>query len=280
MADLTINIADTIPTGTTGTLPIQFTLSGVTRTLTQFGGDNVTVADMKAALSEEDFENLLKGTYDDGMSYVSAMTRIFGGALDNNSFIGIDDDTCDDIQKYIFESEQFEDNRKCWFFSDDYNTGYSYGSCTETPSATTEFREVDITDKICDLSGVKATSYFNVEDVLTEKNTVVKIGKDGNDSGHCRTDMMTGYGRTSSLNVYDPETGKEDNKNTEASCNSVVNVKNIEIDFSLPNDLIERDPELSDDEKRDYRRYIENAVIPYLTQLMPSTCILKWNFNM
>jgi len=43
---LTINIADTIPTGTTGTLPIQFTLNGVTRTLTQFGGDNVTVADI------------------------------------------------------------------------------------------------------------------------------------------------------------------------------------------------------------------------------------------
>ena len=123
---------------------------------------------------------------------------------------------------------------------------------------------------------MKATSYFNVEDVLTEKNTAVKIGKDGNNSGHCRTDMMTGYGRTSSLNVYDPETGKEDNSNTEASSNSVINVKNIEIDFSLPTDL----SGISDDDKKQYRRYIETAVIPYLTQLMPSTCILKWNFNM
>ena len=216
------------------------------------------------------------GTYDDGMSYVSAMTRIFGGALDANSFIGIDDSGCSGIQQYVFAAEEFEDNRKCWFFSDDYNSGYSYGSCTETPSATTEFREVDITDKICDLSSVKATDYFNVENILTEKNGVTKIGKDANDSGQCRSDMMTGYGRTSDLEVFDPETGKKDNKNTEASCNSVVNVKNIEIDFSLPSDL----SDLEYEDKKKYRQYIENSVIPYLTQLMPSTCILKWNFDM
>ena len=43
---LTINIADAIPDGTTATLPIQFTLNGVTRSLTDFGGTNVTVADI------------------------------------------------------------------------------------------------------------------------------------------------------------------------------------------------------------------------------------------
>lgn len=43
---LTINIADAIPDGTTTTLPIQFTLNGVTRSLTEFGGANVTVADI------------------------------------------------------------------------------------------------------------------------------------------------------------------------------------------------------------------------------------------
>ncbi len=43
---ITINIADAIPEGTTGTLPIRFTLNGNTRTLTFFGGDNVTAADI------------------------------------------------------------------------------------------------------------------------------------------------------------------------------------------------------------------------------------------
>jgi len=43
---LTVNIADVIPTGTTGTLPVRFTLNGNTRNLTFFGGDNVTAADL------------------------------------------------------------------------------------------------------------------------------------------------------------------------------------------------------------------------------------------
>lgn len=41
---LTINIAEAIPTGTTGTLPIRFTLNGSSRNLTNFGGANVTAA--------------------------------------------------------------------------------------------------------------------------------------------------------------------------------------------------------------------------------------------
>ncbi len=43
---LTINIADAIPAGTTGTLPVRFTLNGQTRALTSFGGVSVTAADI------------------------------------------------------------------------------------------------------------------------------------------------------------------------------------------------------------------------------------------
>ena len=44
-----IRIASAIPTGTTGTLPIQFTLNGSTRPLTFFGGNAVTAADLAGA---------------------------------------------------------------------------------------------------------------------------------------------------------------------------------------------------------------------------------------
>ena len=44
---LTVNIADAIPTGTTGTLPVRLTLNGNTRNLTFFGGTNVTAADLE-----------------------------------------------------------------------------------------------------------------------------------------------------------------------------------------------------------------------------------------
>ena len=41
-----IRITNAIPDGTTGTLPVRFTLNGTTRVLTFFGGDPVTAADL------------------------------------------------------------------------------------------------------------------------------------------------------------------------------------------------------------------------------------------
>lgn len=41
-----IRIANAIPEGTTGTLPVQITLNGTTRPLTFFGGTAVTAADL------------------------------------------------------------------------------------------------------------------------------------------------------------------------------------------------------------------------------------------
>lgn len=43
---LTIKITEAIPTGTTGTLPIRFTLNGSSRNLTFFGGASVTAGDL------------------------------------------------------------------------------------------------------------------------------------------------------------------------------------------------------------------------------------------
>lgn len=43
---ITIRVGSAIPTGTTGTLPIQVSLNGGTRLLTTFGGTAVTAADI------------------------------------------------------------------------------------------------------------------------------------------------------------------------------------------------------------------------------------------
>lgn len=45
----TIRLAEAIPTGTTGTLPVQVSLNGQTRALTSFGGVAVTAADLTGA---------------------------------------------------------------------------------------------------------------------------------------------------------------------------------------------------------------------------------------
>lgn len=46
MGYITIHVVDPIPEGTTGTLPVRFTLNGNSRNLTFFGGANVTAADI------------------------------------------------------------------------------------------------------------------------------------------------------------------------------------------------------------------------------------------
>lgn len=43
---LLVNISEVIPTGTTTTLPIRFSMSGVTSNVTVAGGGNLTVADL------------------------------------------------------------------------------------------------------------------------------------------------------------------------------------------------------------------------------------------
>lgn len=43
---IAVNLADAIPTGTTGTLPVRFTLNGRTQALTTYGGEAVTAADI------------------------------------------------------------------------------------------------------------------------------------------------------------------------------------------------------------------------------------------
>lgn len=62
MGYITINIADAIPTGTTGTLPVRFTLNGNTRNLTFFGGTNVTAADLEGTGIITVFYDFFSGT--------------------------------------------------------------------------------------------------------------------------------------------------------------------------------------------------------------------------
>ena len=49
VGEVVIRIAAAIPDGTTGTLPVRFTLNGNTRVLTFFGGTPVTAADLVGA---------------------------------------------------------------------------------------------------------------------------------------------------------------------------------------------------------------------------------------
>lgn len=62
VGDITINVATAIPDGTTGTLPVRFTLNGTTRALTFFGGTAVTAADLAGTGIIKVFHNFYTGT--------------------------------------------------------------------------------------------------------------------------------------------------------------------------------------------------------------------------
>jgi len=278
------------------------------------------------------------GTYDDGMSYISGMSDVFGYSYVNRNFIGIDDDTCNKIKEIKFGVLKYEDNRKCWFFSDDYNEKYGKNVKYLTPSRKPEtdsdcgspwveasekiiFREVDVTDMICnirkcfDRSPFKITHGDSGDDsfdrvacgkeptqsegctgglwdelatLLTANNSGPKIGSSARsdfqttkefidvktDEGYDVEKITVNYGekynRTTNLKTFDPE--NRVGVNGEAAANSIVNIKNLDIEFNIPSDF-------GADDRKGFRQYIENSVIPYLTQMIPSTSILRWKFN-
>lgn len=55
------------------------------------------------------------GNYDDGATYKSYYTNFFTGAIENDSFIDVDDSS---ITEYGFDINGYTDNIKTWYFSD------------------------------------------------------------------------------------------------------------------------------------------------------------------
>lgn len=234
------------------------------------------------------------GYYDDGAEYIDRMSNIFGYSTVNKNFIGIDDTACDEIKKYKFDVDMQEDNRKCWFFSDDYNVKYGkksgldgQGNCT---GETITFLEADITDGNCELYKGKASSEIAEPAIAlvealgtsnTNKNKDVKIGISASSNFQEEPDSETNT-RPSDLEPFNPE--PEKGPNEEGAANSIVNVKTLKIVFNIGEELgAVLSPSISDTTKKQlfdqYREYITNTVMPYLTQMIPSTTILTWDFR-
>ena len=195
------------------------------------------------------------GTYDEGQSYIDSMGDIFGYSLVNKNFIGIDDSACTKIQDYVFDMEQKEDNRKCWFFSDNYNSGETRSGSSY---ATLSFVEATITSQKC-----SDKTYTDVVAALEggSENSIPVAGSGDYFSGAAK------YWRTTEIEPYNPINTAS--TSGEASADSVVNVKNLDIVFNLKNNPFPEETE----------EYINRCVIPYITQMIPSTSILKWDFS-
>lgn len=60
------------------------------------------------------------GMYDSGQSYIDNMVKPFGPTFKNNNFFMYDDVCAETVTNtYAFTPTEAEDNKKCWFFTDD-----------------------------------------------------------------------------------------------------------------------------------------------------------------
>lgn len=242
------------------------------------------------------------GLYDGGNAYIESMSQIFNYSLINRNFIGIDDGTCGEIAKFTFDVDTQEDNRKCWFFTDGtYNEKYGkYVVCKgdsdddkcckvdEAKSEKIEFREVDVTDLrcacehgddtgCCEDYGGRCTEFANydIEDLLAdaEINASGSVGSFA--ESYMYQDSEDIYTRGSELTPFDPE--DDFGPNGEAAANSIVNVKKLLIHFNLKKFM--EACEEGTNCRLELLDYIQTSVIPYLTQMIPSTTILEWTYT-
>ena len=203
------------------------------------------------------------GEYDDGIAYVNGMSEIFAHSLLNKNFIGISDDTCSEIADYKFDLSKQEDNRKCWFFTDNCVSGF--GKNKEK----IVLKEVDVTSAKCDDAVFYDPEEALGDDETNNLNSCLSIGSEARPCFKVGSDET--YMRNSLVTPFNPETASYGG-NGEAAANSIVNVKNLIINF----DLNEMGAMSFSGQMVDY---IDTIVIPYLTQMIPSTTILSWSIN-
>lgn len=177
-----------------------------------------------------------KGNYDDGAEYIEKFDRLFGDAIDNGVFEELK--YGDEYEKELYNralslgfnvENMICDNKKC----------HSFVDCT-----------VDSDFEIIYKAGVGQTSSC---DAPINGNLII-IGNEDDYS----YDTDSGYSHFVNYEGKCPF--------DEAAANSVINIKNIEINFGTSG--------------CEYlKKFIENVVFVYLKEMIPSTAIFSIKFD-
>lgn len=122
-----------------------------------------------------------------------------------------------------------------------------------------------------DISKIYLTKVSQIDGLVKDEETglyhvykgndveTIKVGKPAFEDGQTHYDAE--------FSTFNFET-QQLNTNDEAAANSIINVKNLEIDFANKYVAL-----------GGFRNYLLKAVMPYVTQVIPSTAILKVGFN-
>ena len=177
------------------------------------------------------------GMYDDGDSYLNRFERLFGEDLDNRVFDFLLDGDEEDRNDYDKIAEtgfdldyMVENNKKCYFF-DDTDSTIEMRTNTNIPNHDVNVGPNNWTEDLYSLIPVGEEDTYDYSD-------------------------------------YDDFVNPEENgeKTDEAAANSIINVKNLVINFGTSGN-------------RHLKKYIESVVMPYLEHMIPSTTILKYRFD-
>lgn len=178
-----------------------------------------------------------KGEYDDGASYIEKFNLIFGDDLDYGVFDFLKDGDQEDLDNYeeistlgFDVTNMVENNKKCYYFEDSQSQIQYRTSIDENP----------------DVFSVPMHTW--TETIYT----LIPVGEEDS------------YDYSDYEDFVNPENA--DDHVDEAAANSIVNVKNLVINFGTNGNLY-------------IRKYIEKTVIPYLEHMIPSTTILRYKFD-
>ena len=187
------------------------------------------------------------GKYDSGRKYLERLRHVFDGAIDDGLFDGTQyvcetGELDDEVKNAGFTvDENIVDNVKCWYFTD-----------------TTKVNKlIPLTKKYIEVTDTQGDSYEipagYKED--TTANSTIYVGKKAKQHKDVFVDTE--------LNAFNFET-QEEGSNDEAAANSIINVKNITIEFN----------KFKYGESVDFDNYLHEVILKYLEQVIPTTTML------
>lgn len=186
--------------------------------------------------------------YDDGNSYIHKYNTLFGTAIEEGKFEylkdgdEIDQENYDKILSLGFDILNYcEDNKKCHYFEKD-GSEIIYGN-----------------DEVL-RNGIDKHIEYELHYIDTENGSHNDVAID------CGAEYCGKTIDNEDYYFYNPEKNGNYNERTkEAASNSVVNIKNLLITFYIHNNEY-------------FKKYIEDVVLKYLIEMIPSTTILKYEF--
>lgn len=187
------------------------------------------------------------GAYDEGNEFKDFFADVFKGAKQNDNFINVDDN---EVFTYGFNLEKQIDNVKTWYFSDTLNQDKTLLS-------------LDV-NNITDNSEEFVPEYFtDATTIVGATNNFVRGTNMNNGNGEA-VDGLFNNKQYKTMTPYNME-GADGDISDEAAANSIINSKQFYIEFI---------PDVSS--PQGMYDFIENVVMHYVKQVIPSTTILKY----